>query len=135
MPLSIAGRWLAVDAHRVLEIVGPSAITRIPGTPRAILGVAPFRGRAVPVLDVGAVVGAAEPQPLDAPRARTVVVQIGQSTVALPADAVREVIDVPESELAPARPDQPWAEAQVAIHGELAPVLDVARALPAITPV
>lgn len=135
MPLQIAGRWLAIDALGVIEIVGPCAVTKIPGTPRGVPGVVAFRGRAVLVLDVAAVIGAGEPLAPGEPRARTVMVQIGASTIALPADAVREVIDASDAHLAPAGADEPWAEARVTVFGELVPVLDISRAVPAIAPV
>lgn len=133
LPLQVAGAWIAVDARRVVEILGPSAITVIPGTPRIVPGVVAFRGRAIAVIDVASLVGSAEGARGE-PRARTVVVEMGASTIALPADAVREVIEVAGDELAPPLASEPWSDARVMVLGALAPVLDVSRAMPVIAP-
>lgn len=131
LPLGVAGAWLAVDAQKVLEIVGPSPIVALPGMPRPLPGVTAFRGRAVAVLDAGALLGVAAPLGPGDTRPRTVLVQAGPSVVALPADAVREVLEVPEGAVAPPGEGEPWSTGRVEILGSPAPILDPARALPA----
>lgn len=130
LPLCVGGAWLVVDAREVVEIVGASPIVGIPGTPPGVPGVVAFRGRAVAVLDLGAVRGVAAPLAPGGSRARTVLVQRGASLLALPADAVREVLEVPAAEIVDPEGDDPISEGRVAVLGALAPIIDVARALP-----
>lgn len=131
LPLSVDGAWLLIEARDVIEILGACPLTRLPGTPTLMPGVTAFRGRAVAVLDVGALLGA-DPLATRAPRARTVVVELGASTVAIPADAVREVVELQPSEPAGAT-DEPWVDGRAPLFEGDARILDVARAMPVIT--
>ena len=52
-----AGERLALSAAQVMEIVRPPAITRVPHSPPNLLGVANLRGRVLPVVSVGGLLG------------------------------------------------------------------------------
>jgi chemotaxis signal transduction protein len=131
LPLSVGGAWLAIDAREVVEIIGPTLIVRLPGTPPLVPGVVAFRGRAVPVLDLGALRGVAAPLGPGASRARTVMVQRGPSLLALPADTVREVLEVSAAQIAAPAAGDPCAEGIIDVLGVDAPIVDLSRALPA----
>src|SRR6185369_3748695 len=91
----VGGAMLALDAHRVVDVLGRVDVTFLGGGPRGLAGVIPWRARAVAVVDLGALVGEAS---LDAPRARTVIVQVGDDAVAFPVDAVREPREIAATE-------------------------------------
>jgi len=80
-----SGRF-AVDLAEVGEVGRVLAITRIPGSPSWLAGVANWRGRLLPVLDLRPLLGA-DATPLDA-RARLVVVTADGIIAGLVVDAV-----------------------------------------------
>jgi chemotaxis signal transduction protein len=138
LPLSIAGAWVALDAARVAAIIGASTPVPIPGLPPFVPGVIAFRGRAVPALDLGALLGAAPPLGPGEGRARTVVLDLGgdrrgggASLLAVPADAVREVVEATRGEILADGGAPPFVEGRVLLFGAPAPILDVRRAFPA----
>lgn len=55
--LPVGDDRFAVDLVVVEEVVEPSAVTRLPGAPAVALGVLNVRGRVVPVLDLGRLLG------------------------------------------------------------------------------
>jgi purine-binding chemotaxis protein CheW len=80
-----AGERFALPAAQVMEIVRPPAITRIPHSPTNLLGVANLRGRVLPVVSVGGLLGHAH---AEISRATRVVVVAGESPVGLVVDTV-----------------------------------------------
>jgi len=85
----LAGRDYGVELARVLEVLRPQPITRLPLSPPAIAGLLNLRGRIVPVVDPRVVLGAARPS-LDA-RGGLVVVSGDDGPVALLVDAIGDV--------------------------------------------
>lgn len=80
-----AGRF-AVDLDRVAEVGRVPVITRIPGVPTWLAGLANWRGRILPILDLRTLLGA---DAFAAPAtARVVVVTIESAVVGLLVDAV-----------------------------------------------
>jgi purine-binding chemotaxis protein CheW len=80
-----AGERFALPAAQVMEIVRPPAITRVPNSPPNLLGVANLRGRVLPVVSVGGLLGHAH---AEISRATRVVVVAGDSPVGLVVDTV-----------------------------------------------
>jgi chemotaxis signal transduction protein len=83
----------AVRLERVHEVVEPSALTRLPLAPRAVLGVLDLRGTPLPVLDLGLRLGGRA-----TPRSRfscVLVVDGPAGPLGLLVDRVDGVIDLP----------------------------------------
>ena len=103
MAFRISGTWLAVDALRVWEVLGPESWIPIPGASASAPGVLGWRGKAVAVVDLGAVVlgvGALQPGET-APR--TLIAEASDCSLAIPAQEVREVQEVGDHRLEPVR--------------------------------
>ncbi len=92
----VGERNLAVPMSRVRETMRPLPIDDFPGTEPYVLGVAMIRGEAVPVLDVGALLGAPSTLPT-----RFVTVRHEDRTLALAVDSVRGVESLTEDDLRP----------------------------------
>jgi chemotaxis signal transduction protein len=58
----LAGTRYAVDMNAVAEVGRPPHVTRVPGVPSWIAGVANWRGRVLPVLDLRILLGAPTPE-------------------------------------------------------------------------
>ena len=80
-----AGRF-AVDLAGVAEVGRVPAVTRVPGVPQWLAGVANWRGRILPVLDLRGLLGA--PTGPVGTRARLVVIAVETASVGLLVDAV-----------------------------------------------
>lgn len=95
----LAGEEYGLRILKVQEIKGFSAVTPIPGTPDHIQGVMNLRGTVVPVVDLRAKFGM--------PRAEydkftvIVVVDVGTRIVGLIVDAVSDVLNFAEADVAP----------------------------------
>jgi purine-binding chemotaxis protein CheW len=88
-----AGRY-AVAAPDVTEVIAMPVLTRVPGTPPWVCGVANWRGHVVPVIDLRPVLAvAAGPLPSSA---RVVVISVDDVEVGLVAEAVEGLVPVPE---------------------------------------
>lgn len=82
----LGGGRFAVDLSSVAEVGRAPRVTRVPGLPGWLAGVANWRGRILPVLDLRTLLGA-EATPLDG-RARLLVLSHGSLVVGMIADAV-----------------------------------------------
>ncbi|MBV9872961.1 MAG: chemotaxis protein CheW [Frankiaceae bacterium] len=80
-----AGRF-AVDLASVAEVGRAPAVTRVPGLPAWLAGVANWRGRILPILDLRPLLGA-EAVPLES-SGRLIVLTDGSVAVGLLVDAV-----------------------------------------------
>jgi purine-binding chemotaxis protein CheW len=85
------GRF-AVDLAHVAEVGRVPDVTRVPGVPTWLAGVANWRGRVLPVLDIRTLVGAPA-APLTS-RARLVVLAVAEVSVGLLVDAVEGTTEV-----------------------------------------
>lgn len=126
LPIQIQSNWLMIDADCVREVLGSRTWVPIPGASVEVPGVIPWRGRAVAVLDLApflpgmARIGAREQ------RARTVVLQVGDSLLALLVDAAREVQEIPNAQLRPPHAThQPLASFEVTLGETVMPVIDL----------
>jgi chemotaxis signal transduction protein len=92
--LRLGGSRFVIDMADVAEVVGLPTVTRLPGGPAWLTGVANWRGRLLPLLDLRSLVGATV-APL-ASSARLVVIAggvQGELTAGLVAEAVPGVYD------------------------------------------
>jgi purine-binding chemotaxis protein CheW len=119
----------AVAIARVKEIANPLDVVSLPHAPRAILGVADYRGEVLPVVDLRIRFGL--PQAAATRRTKWIVVDVSGRLAALVVDGVTEVFGTAGAELRPAPPlagDDIRGIAGVSHHGGgLVFVLDLAR--------
>ena len=128
LPLRLDDAWVAIDALLAKEVLGRRAFVAIPGASAGLPGVIAWNGRAIAVVDLGALAGSGRPLQAANLRERIVVVQVGEATFALPVDAVREVWVASDSELRPLHAaHQRFATQEVTLNGVPLPVLDVAE--------
>ena len=83
----------------VTEIVGMQKITEVPDMQNYVKGVINLRGLVIPVIDVRMRFGLEERDYDD--RTCVVVVRLDEMSVGLIVDIVREVINIPESQISP----------------------------------
>lgn len=88
----LAGRRLALDAGRLIEVVQAVAIEPLPRSPRVVEGVVNYRGAVAPVLDLRHRLGL-PPRPLD-PDQHFVVTRTSRRTVVLRVDRAVELAEV-----------------------------------------
>ena len=84
----VADHHYALAAEEVAEIIRMPAIARVPQSPKALLGLAHFRGSVLPVASVRRLLGREEQDAKDHARA---IILDGGSPVALAVDAVESL--------------------------------------------
>jgi len=95
--------YFAVNVHSVLEVLQHQSITPIPKTPDHILGIINFRGEILPVVDTRNRLNL----PLLDSDKKPIVIVFDVKTedqsliIAATADAVKDVIEIDESEIKP----------------------------------
>ena len=89
----------AVSIHRVREIANPLQLVTLPKAPRAVTGVADYRGEVVPVIDLRIRFGLEGEEVTR--RTKWIVVDVEGRFVALVVDAVTEVFGTGGQELRP----------------------------------
>lgn len=87
---SLGGEWYAIDVERIREVVERGPVTLIPGAPPAVCGLAAIRGRAVPVVDLAALLGGDD----EAGATRVIIALVGGEPVGLLVADVDEVVTV-----------------------------------------
>jgi purine-binding chemotaxis protein CheW len=93
--MQIEGRWLAVAAEAVREVVLLATITSVPGVQAPVRGVVLVRGRLVAVVDLAALLGIARASRAPSTRRRLLVLTSGDDEVGVVADETRGVIELP----------------------------------------
>ncbi|MDA8192802.1 MAG: chemotaxis protein CheW [Thermaerobacter sp.] len=86
----LGGTRFGIETALVAEVVSHGAITPVPGTPPFLLGVGPYRGRIVAVIDLRAWLDV-DGRPLP-PDFRVVVVTVAGMTFGLAVDSVEGVV-------------------------------------------
>src|SRR5581483_5863374 len=123
LPAKLDTTWVLIDAPGVLEVVGTVPWLRLPRAHRAIPGVIAWRARAVPIVDLSSFLAGASS---GEPRSRTLIIRAAQSTIAVPVDAVTEVVQVPPEALrVPHAVRTEIATAETELQGELMAVVDL----------
>ena len=90
----------AVAIARVKEIANPLEVVPLPHAPKAVIGVADYRGEVVPVVDLRTRFGLVFAEPTR--RTKWIVVDVMGRLVALVVDSVTEVFGTAGAELRPA---------------------------------
>ena len=111
----LGGGRFALPMDAVAEVGRTPNVTRVPGTPPWVTGVANWRGRILGVLDLRHLLGV--PDAADG-EGRLVVLQRGGSVVGLVAERVDGVVDVDENALEPTLLTLP-AEAGALLAGQI----------------
>jgi chemotaxis signal transduction protein len=91
----IGVRWLALPAGAVREVVTLDTITRVPGVPDLVVGLALIRGRLVPVVDLPRMLHTARSGDAAITRPRLVVLARGEHEVGIVAVETRGVLELP----------------------------------------
>ncbi len=119
LPLLVANGWLALEASIVEEVIGEMPITRVPSATPELIGVLAWRGRVVAVVDLAGIVGGE----FDADSPRTIIVSVGDDTLAFCVTAAREVILVET-----VRPSHvariPFSSLETELDGVAIPIFD-----------
>lgn len=132
LTFTVGGEDYGIDIYHVTEIIGIQKITDVPDMPACIKGVINLRGRMVPVMDVRLRFGMPARQYDE--RTCIVVVTVHGASVGLVVDTVKEVADIPESQIE-MPPDMARAGSQRYVKGlgklgsDVKILLDVQRLL------
>jgi chemotaxis signal transduction protein len=130
VPITIHTTWVAVDMGTVREIGGPLTWIALPTASAALPGVAAWRGRAVAVADLAALLGAGERLASPTARVRTLYLQYGGSTLAVPVDAVREPLVIADEDLRrPRIRTEAFVVGEVDVEGHTTVVVDLGMLL------
>jgi purine-binding chemotaxis protein CheW len=111
----LGGGRFALPMDAVAEVGRTPNVTRVPGTPSWVTGVANWRGRILGVLDLRHLLGVPD---ASAGEGRLVVLQRGGSAVGVVAERVDGVIEVDETGLEPTLLTLP-AEAGALLAGQI----------------
>jgi len=128
-----AGGLYGVDAARVREVVPLVDARPVPHAPPYLAGLFDYRGRVVPVVDLGRLLGGAPCRPLLS--TRVVVIEsagAGRGLVGLVAEQVSDVRPVGADQVVfPATPlgDAPYLGAVVRVDGGLVQLIEPDRVL------
>ena len=93
----LGGEEYAVEAMKVIEIIGIQDITTVPQTPDFVKGVINLRGKVIPVIDLRVRLGLAELSYTD--ETCIIVVDAGGVLMGTVVDTVVEVVDFTEDEV------------------------------------
>ena len=101
----LRGRWFGLDACMAQEVVEVPVVTPLPGSPPHVRGLFPLHGRAIPLVELGLVLGlpagiaeAAESNDSE-DTALVIVASAADMTVGILADKVREIVEIPAREI------------------------------------
>lgn len=133
LPVRIESEWLLIHAALIQEILGAEPWLLIPHTRRELPGVVAWRGRALPLVDLGAVLGlGALASKLS--RARTLIGEVDGGLVAVPVDEAREVQIFAADQIHTAHAvPRPHSVSEAEIQGIVMPILDLASLLASLT--
>jgi len=135
VPITIDATWVAVDMATVREIGGPLTWIALPTATATLPGVSAWRGRAVAVADLAAVLGAGERLVSPTGRVRTLYLQQGTSTLAVPVDAVREPLMIPDDDIRPSRVrSDAFCLGEANVEGHTTLIVDLGVLLPGYRP-
>jgi chemotaxis signal transduction protein len=135
VPITIDSTWVAVDMATVREIGGPITWIALPTATAALPGVAAWRGRAIAVADLAVVLGAGERLASPTGRVRTLYLQQGTSTLAVPVDAVREPLALSDEEIRPPRArSDGFCRGEVDVEGHTTLIVDLGMLLDGYRP-
>jgi purine-binding chemotaxis protein CheW len=134
LTIRVGGRPYAIRLSEVAGVFTGWSVVPVPGPRPELLGVAGHRGDLVPVYDLGALLGSAEPsEPVGARRPGCVVLATGSAPVAFAFDRTDGHVRIPADALPPpGRDSGTWAMVHAA--GASWTVVVLARLIAAIEP-
>ena len=110
----IAGEQYAVDIERIVEIVRPRPITRVPNAEESIVGIVSLRGTIVTLIDVRSRLRQAKTE--ETPDTRIIVVDHDGETIGFEVDRVQRVVKIGRNDVEP-HPVVHASEADESIRG------------------
>lgn len=116
--VALGGERYALPVDNVVEVGTVTDTAPLPGAPPGVVGLQNIRGEVVPLVDLAALVGAAESSGADA----RVVVDDGRCRAAL---AVERLLDVASLERGEERAEAAPLRSSVLVDGALVGVLDM----------
>jgi chemotaxis signal transduction protein len=124
LPIELGARWYLVEARLIHEVLGTEPWLPIPRARPELPGVVVWRGRAVPLVDLAAVLGVEAGGIHE--RARTLIVKHEQGAAAFAVDGAREVRAVTDDRLR-STPNQvvPYSKREVDDDGTALPVIEL----------
>jgi len=132
LTFSLGDEVYGVDILRLKEIRGWSPVTRLPHTPRYLLGVLNLRGVVVPVIDLRLRFGLSATQvtPLTVIIVLSVESHAGRRDIGVVVDGVSDVIDVAAADIKPApelgeQVNTEFIEGLAAVSGRMVMLLDI----------
>jgi len=135
VPITIDATWVAIEMATLREIGGPITWIALPTASASLPGVAAWRGRAIAVADLAAVLGAGERLAAPGGRIRTLYIQQGASTLAVPVDGVREPLMISNEDIRPARVrTEAFCLGEVDVEGHTTLIVDLGVLLPGYRP-
>ncbi len=118
----VGGKAYGLPLRRVLEVGDLDEVLDVPRGLPAVRGLTPLRGRLVPLVHLGALLGDRQP-PVERGRA-VVLVELGPRQVALEVDDAEAVVRE-EALPVPQGQSLPWAAGVARQAGGLVPILDL----------
>ena len=95
----VAGQLFGLDITAIREIRAWSPVTRMPGVPAYVAGMANLRGSILPVIDLAARLGWDHAKASE--RHAIIVVQIGDNSCGLIVESVSDLVQLEDSTLQP----------------------------------
>jgi chemotaxis signal transduction protein len=122
----VDGKEYGLPLARVLEVGDLADVLDVPRALAAMRGLTPLRGRLVPVVHLGALLGDRSPPDVRGRAAVLVQLGAGEGTrrVALEVDDADDVVREPVLPVPPGE-SLPWASGVARRHGTLVPILDL----------
>lgn len=125
--MSLGGELYAIDLNNVSEVFQVESVTRVPGMPSAMMGVANLRGVIVPLLDLRHMLGLTVD---GSPLPFAVVIRHGSRQVGVLVDRVPEIRTIRMDQFLPAiktsgTTSRPFVSAVLRLDERLGGVLEV----------
>jgi chemotaxis signal transduction protein len=135
VPVTIDATWIAIESASVREIGGPLTWIALPTAGAMLPGVTGWRGQAVAVVDLAAVLGVGARLASPAGRARTLYLSVGGNTLAVPVDAVRGPIALADDDVRPPRArTEAFCVGETDIEGHTALVVELGVVIDGVRP-
>ena len=128
--ITVQSLRLLLLARCVREVLGTKEWFPIPGARQEIPGVIGWGHRAVAMLDLARLVPDLRPLQVGEQRSRLLVLQVGESRLAVPADSVSSIIDIDTDTIHPRSVTAfPYSPSEVRIGDEVLPLFEPALIL------
>jgi chemotaxis signal transduction protein len=134
---SLGDAIFAVRASAVAEVSHPLPVTPLPGSPKALIGIAPLRGEIVAVIDLKTLVD--ERSQNAAPKPKTLILKANgsdsETPVAFPVDKIGEIITLPLTDVKPiANGASPFISGQTGHGSAMIRIVDCGRLSSVLAP-